>query len=250
MNTKLFEKIGLTGSEIKVYLALLELGSSKKGPLVKQAGINPSKIYDIMNKLIEKGLASSIIKNKVTYFKAAPPTRIKEYLEEKKQEINSYGKEFDEILPQLELKQKLKEEKADAEIFYGWKGLETAYRDMINTLRKGETDYVFGASQGYEPEKTSRFYSKFQTIAKEKGIKIKAIFNENAREYYQKLKAPKDHVEAKYLKTTTPSEINIYNGKVIIVSLIEKPLVIMIKSEEIAHSFKQWFNIMWQVAER
>ena len=90
MNTELLEEIGLTKSEIKVYLALLEIGSSSKGPLVKKANITSSKIYEVTDKLIEKGLVSYIIKNNVKYFSAAPPSRIKDYIEEKREKIEQY----------------------------------------------------------------------------------------------------------------------------------------------------------------
>ncbi len=49
---KALEKIGLTNSEIKVYLSLLELGTVSKGAIVKKSGIASSKIYEITDKLI------------------------------------------------------------------------------------------------------------------------------------------------------------------------------------------------------
>jgi len=36
INYQILEKIGLTGSEIKVYLALLKLGTSAKGKILKE----------------------------------------------------------------------------------------------------------------------------------------------------------------------------------------------------------------------
>lgn len=107
MNTKILEEIGLTSSEIKVYLALIELGSSKKGPIVKKAGITSSKIYEVTDKLIKRGLASYVVKDKMKYFNAAPPSRIKEYLKEKEAKIKKQENELDKLLPCLELKQKL-----------------------------------------------------------------------------------------------------------------------------------------------
>ena len=58
-------KIGLTEGEIRVYEALLNLGECTKTSLVKEAGIAPSNIYDITNRLIEKGIVSKVIKNGV-----------------------------------------------------------------------------------------------------------------------------------------------------------------------------------------
>ena len=82
MIEKTLEEIGLTKSEIKVYLALLELGSSQTGKIVQKSKAASSKIYEILEKLIQKGLVSYIIKSGIKHFEAAPPERIMDYLEE------------------------------------------------------------------------------------------------------------------------------------------------------------------------
>ena len=53
MDTSILEKIGLKKSEIKVYLTLLELGSTKTGELTTKSKVSRSKIYEILEKLIE-----------------------------------------------------------------------------------------------------------------------------------------------------------------------------------------------------
>ena len=250
MDTKILEEIGLTNSEIKVYLALLELGSTSKGPLVKKAKIASSKIYEVLDKLIEKGLVSHILKNNVKYFKAAPPRRILDYLKEKKEKISSQEYEFEKLLPLLEKEKEILKGRIDAEIFSGWKGIETVFGDILNILERGDTDYVFGASKGDYPEKTRRFFDKYMNLTYKKGIKIKVIFNEDSRDYYKQSNAIKKHVTVKYLKQTTPSEINIYENKVLILLFSKIPIAIMIKGEETANSFKQYFNAMWGIAKK
>ena len=54
MNTKILEDLGLTKSEIKVYLALLELGSSSAGDILKKANIHNS-VFHFTIKLTCKG---------------------------------------------------------------------------------------------------------------------------------------------------------------------------------------------------
>jgi len=250
MDIDALERIGFNSSEAKVYLALLELGSTSKGPLVKKSSIASSKIYEVMDKLIEKGLASEIKKNNVKYFKAAPPKRIKDYLNEKKKQIEKEEKSFENFLPYLEGKHLFLKEEIDAEIFKGRNGLETAFDDMINSLKQGEIEYVFGASKGSDSLRTRRFYDKYQTLTHKKGIKIKAIFNEDARSYFKKSKAIKKHIEARFLKQSTPTEVNIYGEKVLIIVWSNTPIVIMIKGKEVSYSFQQYFNTMWETAKK
>ena len=58
MDTKILKEIGLTDTEIKIYLALLSLGATSAGKIVEDTGIYRKNLYDALNKLIEKGLTS------------------------------------------------------------------------------------------------------------------------------------------------------------------------------------------------
>jgi len=56
MKLETLETIGLTKGEIKVYEALLELGESTKTPIANTSGISPGKVYDVLERLMKKGL--------------------------------------------------------------------------------------------------------------------------------------------------------------------------------------------------
>ena len=71
MYEEIMRKVGLTNSEIAVYMALVKLRSSTTGPIVKDAGISSGKIYEIMDKLIAKGLVSHIVKSGRKYLVAS-----------------------------------------------------------------------------------------------------------------------------------------------------------------------------------
>ena len=248
MEMKILEEIGLTNSEIRVYIALLKLGTASKGPLVKESGITSSKIYEVTDKLIEKGLVSYFLKNNVKYFRAAQPSRIRDYIREKKQRLTQQEKEADKIIPLLNQNFPIINEENKAEVFEGWKGLETVFEDIIKTLKAGEEDLSFGASSGEDPQKSRFFYDKYLNKTHEKGIKIRTIMNAVSKEYFKSSKAKKSHVKVKYLDQTTPSEINIYANKTVIIILKKKPLAVLIKGKEVADSFKQYFETMWKIA--
>jgi len=247
METKILEEIGLTYSEIKVYLALLELGSSKKGPIVKKAGITSSKIYEVIDKLIERGLASYVVKDKVKFFNAAPPSRIKDYLKEKENQIKQQEEELDKILPSLELKQKLTAKETDAEVYRGWRGMQTVYNDLLESLKPKDAFYVFGASRGLDTKKVKAFYTRFNDKIKNRKLKANIIFNENARGNIPNVEKT---AKVRYLDNTTPSEILIYKNKTAVVLLEKEPLIILIRGESTAKSFKAYFDVMWMVAKK
>jgi len=49
-------EIGLTEGEAKAYFALVTLGQSSVGPIVEKSGVTASKVYIILDRLIEKGI--------------------------------------------------------------------------------------------------------------------------------------------------------------------------------------------------
>ena len=63
MNTQTLEKLGLSKAEIKVYLTLLELGSTQSGRIVRETDFRKSTVYESIRRLQEKGLVSHVIKN-------------------------------------------------------------------------------------------------------------------------------------------------------------------------------------------
>ena len=134
---KLLQEIGLTESESKTYLALLDLGTSTIGPLASKSGVAYSKIHLLLEKLIAKGLASYIIKNKTKYFSPANPKRILNYLDERKKEINKQEKEVKEIIPKLIEKLSFIKEEEKVEIYEGFEGYMSVYQESFDLLKKG-----------------------------------------------------------------------------------------------------------------
>ena len=105
MDLSFLKEIGLTEGEIKVYLALLELGASTTGPIIEKANISRSIIYQILDKLIEKGLVSFITKEKTKYFQATQPKHFLDIIEKEKENLTTkeeYIKDFIKNLEQVQ----------------------------------------------------------------------------------------------------------------------------------------------------
>lgn len=250
MDKELLKDIGLTNGEVKTYLALLDLGETTVTPLSKKADVTTGKIYGILDKLIDKGLATFIYKNKVKYFSPTNPQKISDYMDKKMKLLQKQDKLLEKILPELERKINSAQKDVRAEIFMGWEGLETAYREMINSFKKGDIDYVLGANKGITEEKVKRFYGRVLNKTYEKGIKIKVIYQENSKEYFKTSLGETKHVVPKYLQNTTPSEINIYNNTIMIIIHLEVPILIRITSKEVHDSFLAYFETLWKIAKK
>src|SRR3989338_5230315 len=135
MDTSILENFGLSKGEINVYFTLLELGTNKVGRVIEKSGMASSAVHNSVNALIDKGLVSYIKKGKIKYYQAVPPKQLIEFIDDKK-------KKLQQILPELELKQKLAEERQEAEIFEGTKGIITMLNLLIENTKKGD-EYLF-----------------------------------------------------------------------------------------------------------
>ncbi|MFH1053445.1 MAG: helix-turn-helix domain-containing protein [Candidatus Woesearchaeota archaeon] len=245
MKESVLEDIGLTKSEIKVYLALLELGSSSTGKIVEKSDTASSKVYEILDKLMEKGLVSFIIKTGVKYFEAAAPERLMDYMNEKERDVDRQKAELKSIIPELEIKRKLSKYKSEATIYRGMKGLETAFYSAISELKAAEAYYVIGIPS--RSNAINRFFVKFSKYRARKKIGQIALFNEAARGEPQTLPENLNEFDKiKFIPQVTPAAINIIKDKVIIFpESTGEPLLFLIDSKEVAESFKVQFDHWW-----
>ena len=145
MNTKILEEIGLTQTEIKIYLTLLKIGQSTTTHIVRDARIHASKVYEFLDRLIQKGLVSYVIKANKRYFTASEPRMLKELLIEKQRKIQEQEKDIAKLIPELN-KLKLEEDgRIKAEIYEGLRGVKSIYEKILTTLEKNDTQYIIGA---------------------------------------------------------------------------------------------------------
>ncbi len=242
METKILEEFGLTKGESQVYLALLELGESSVGEIAKKTNLQRSAIYFSLNRLIESGLVSYIIKNNIKYFKASSPKRFKEILEEKKKKV-------DEILPQLESLEKIHKKETKATIFEGYNGLRAVLNHRIDILKPGDTIFVFGARTVSLYEKYRLLFHNNELKRVKKRIKFKIICNTEVKDFILKYYRFKLR-ENRFLDIKTPSGIAIYGDYVSIFLFNKEPIVFQIKDKKVADSYKEYFKIMWKIAKK
>ena len=252
MDISLLREIGLTDSEVKVYLALLQLGTTTRGKLVAESKISGSKIYDNLERLQQKGLVASYLENNVRHFKSISPTQILAYLESKNEQIAQTKTKVSEQMPQLLALFEKKSQEQEVELISGLKGLNAIFQDQVDKLKKGDTCYVIGGTKGSDEEAVVAFFEKVHVMREEKGIKTLMLFNNAQRkstlEHYATKKFP--HTQTRFITHSSPVAINIYGAYVAIIIFGEKITAIRIKSIETAKSFEEYFKLLWNTARK
>lgn len=245
MDTEILEKIGLTKGESRAYVTLLKLGQSSVGDMIRKGHIARSKIYDILERLKEKGIVSYVTEGKIKRFNAVPPSRLHEFLDLEKEKIKQKGDELKKIIPTLKTLSP-KEIKSSAEVLYGPRGIK-AFFDMSLYDNKEEVLVL-----GYSKEASLYFNAYFRDYHKKrikKRISGKVIYDYET--WFLKKRGRRKYVKQRYLpkEIETPAFIYIFGDTIgTIVFTKEQKLVFMIKNKDVADSYKKYFNMLWKQA--
>lgn len=243
MYEQILEEIGLTKSEIKVYEALLELGSSSTGKIIEQANVASSKIYEILEKLIQKGLTSYVITSGVKHFEAAHPRRILDYLKEKKEHLAKQTLAIKAILPELELKKQMNANISETQVFKGLKGAQTAFDDILYTLNTREELLVLGFSN--VGRTFQQFLSRFHRKRAEQKILCRMLLGKGVEELSKTLqKLPFTELKFTPEEEERPVAMLIYKDTSLF-SLAQDNIWIQVKNKRLADSFRTNFEQLW-----
>lgn len=250
MEAKELEKIGLTMGASKSYLALLESGGSTAGRIARTAGVSQSKSYEILEKLCRMGLASKSTKSGMMFFSPADPKTLETLLESKEKELKAQKESLDFIMPSLLLTAKSKKRQHEATAFEGYKAVKAYY---YKTLDESEGErLVFGARTGHPVSKSAQyFFRNYHKQRIRKGRQLRIILNSDLRggsfaKDYGKMALTK----VRYLPQVTLSSVGIEGDSVdILVWTKEIAVLFLLRSREVAKTFREYFKTLWQSAK-
>ncbi len=238
MIQEVLKEIGLSQNEIKIYLALLELGPSLIGKICGKTKIHRRNVYDSLEMLKNKGFVSSIIQNNRNVFEAVNPKRILDILDEKRTDI-------EKILPQLLNKEN--KNLMNIRIYTGQNGRKIIFEDK---LKCKETQYVLGAHKPSENRKN--YIENYHKRRIKNKIALKMLFSEEDIKIAKKFNRYK-MVKARLLpnKLSSPIAINIYGNKTAILlgSDTLEPTSILIDDKGLSEDFKTYFNMLWSISK-
>jgi len=87
MYAEIFQELGLSPNEARIYEALLELGRSSVAEIAVKTNIHRRNVYDAVNRLVEKGIITTVIGDKDNRYIPVDPNKLLEVVEEKKREV-------------------------------------------------------------------------------------------------------------------------------------------------------------------
>ncbi|MBW2991455.1 helix-turn-helix domain-containing protein [Candidatus Woesearchaeota archaeon] len=238
MNIKsVLEQIGLSQGEINVYLALLKLGSVNVNKIKLETKLHRTTIYDFLDKLINKGLVSYVIKNNVNYYQAAEPEKLLHYTKEMQTRVKS-------IMPKLKHLRTQPKEEVIVEVYKGVEGFKSVLNDML----RSKANLVW---LGVDEAKFNKTFSKIiikQHVRRQKelGIHERLITSDKTECIYDTKTATYRYIPEKYFE---PTPTAVYADRVM--NLIWEPLTaILMRNKDLANSYKKHFEQLWKIAKK
>lgn len=232
----IYEKLkeaGLTGNEAKVYLELLKKGELTANQIAKNIGMDRTLTYTVLNHLIDKGQVNYVVKEKKKIFSCSNPENLLNPIKAKEVLVFDLIKELKNI-------KKEKPEETEINVYEGREAIRLLARENLK-MRHFDS---FGA--------TGRLYDfLFEAPAlgeelERKGTTGRIIMGSKYKqhEFVGKYKS----LKIRFLDIETEATTTIVGDKVMIHMIKGKPIVIIIKNKDIANSYRNYFEWMWNKA--
>lgn len=211
---------------------------------MKESGVSRSKVYEIMSRLMEKGLASSVLESGVNRYKAIDPRLILDYLDKREAEIEEQKNLLQQNLPNiLAYASELKDQQS-VEVFQGWKSIKNIFGLLIKDAKKGDEWFAFGIPKQMNEERID-FFRHWRKETDKIGIKQSLLADEKIKDSPEL--APKSrYSNIKYIKQETATSIDIFKENTILGVWTNKPIIVLIKGKEVADSFREFFRHLWK----
>lgn len=239
------EQLNLPSNEAKVYLALLKVGQTSAGELIKTTELHRSVVYETLDKLIARKLVFKITKQNIAYFQALSPDRLLVDIEAQRDLATS-------LLPQL--KDFIGKQLPEIIVHEGPEAYKRFWLDSVKNMPVGTTDYVAGSIGSlwlkYMGKAGADQYFK---IASQRKITWKLIVFDKADYDEVFLKDYPDFGwKAHWINKPAVKEgnFNIFGKDTLILHSATEPMIIEIRNESLVRVFQNLFDILWDTGKK
>src|SRR3989344_750603 len=245
MYSEIFEEIGLSPNEAKIYEVLVAHGEMSVSGISVEGKVHRRNVYDALNRLVEKGLAFQIFQKNENLFRAVHPQKLLEVVKEKETKIQ-------QILPKLAAQYESTPSKEAAFIYKGLEGYKNYMRDLV---RVAEPTYFLGAKAlWFTPGIDKSFLNDFRETFEKKKIPYQTLFDPRVAE---KMPAAFKEVGGEYKVLPkgyeTTGVCDIFGDYVVTFSSVdvgnfgENGSIFVMINHDLAESFRTWFKLIWDL---
>ena len=237
----ILQNLGLEEKEVKIYLALLELGRGTVQEVAQKSGVKRTNIYNFIGPLKTKRIVSEIIdKDRVILIPESPDVLVRR-AEDNLNNIKN-------VLPEILSIYNTPASKPKVHFYEGIDGMKRAYEDILDT---GETVYGFSDYEKMFEAIEHEWLLNFPYRRKDKKIFFYSITKDGPKGKNFK-RMDKEHFRETKLTNNLQldTEINIYGNKVSIHSFRRPYSAVIIENRAIAMSMKSIWQGWWNTLKK
>jgi sugar-specific transcriptional regulator TrmB len=235
---------GLSENEALIYLYLLERGEAVGGTkLATGTQMHRQYVYLVLPRLIELGLVEEVSFGKRAKYIALSPTRLEQIAREKVYTSQALIQELSKI-------SKIGHEQ-ESEVLFGTKALIEHEFEFEEKAEFNETQCIIGGNADAFIESMGDVYEDITRLDEKKKIVTYYLGSEKDKIDEKLHIGRQDRFHRRYLKKM-PEGIThtvIRKDRVCFFSFLNPPTVHIIKSAVVAQNYKDFFMMLWDVAE-
>ncbi len=226
------QKIGLSNKEAQIYLALVKKGEATANELAKQTSSQRTVAYNVLQQLLTKGFVNYVKKGNVRLYKISDPKSLSASIREKEILANEIVKDIGKI------KREIQSDK-NVEVHEGIESM----RGLFEEIRKARNLKVLNATGKIFEHLIYSSEHIVKEIAFKNDVHVIGVdsMKKTRLAEFKKIKFKYLPANAENIATTF-----IFNNKVIIQILKDKPFLIKIENKEIFEGYSKDFDVLWK----
>jgi sugar-specific transcriptional regulator TrmB len=244
-----FAKLGLEPEIADIYLALHAHGPQTLSELSRSSKVERTRIYRLIDRLMEANLIEVESHYKRGVIKAAPITNLHILISQREQELKSLQDEL-ELVEQVLARNSLSSPATRVQFYRGPEG----YKQMIWNETKAKSEVQCIVHSIIQPKTNVAFFEKYATKSNENGVHYREIHGDDFRKSKAEWYATHDntrlaHYESRYINGKDfpiTHSCDVYDNVVAYFNWKDGEIFgIEIYNQQIADTQRQFFEMLW-----
>lgn len=244
-------QLEFTEKEVMVYLSILQGGDSSIPALAKDTGLSRGTIYDVVEKLKERGFLAEIKKGKKRRLIAESPTnRFYSFLDKQHEQLERAKKIVDNILPTLKSINTSEDFKPQIRVYEGEKGFRQVWNEIFSY--EGKNWLSIARVETFSKFAGEKFLAEILERKNKLGFSSRAINEDSLSAQNMKAEDGNFSRETRLApkEFQFPSTEIIFGDKIAMFSTQKENIIIVIESRDFAQTHKAYFEMLWKQLEK
>lgn len=243
----LLKPFGLNSEESYIYLSLLENNTSSALKISRQISMARTKVYRILDRLIEKQLVVQEYNQNGFKFKANHPSKLKQLITQKEIEISSLKESLPQTINLLEKHLNLNHPQSQILYYQGQEGLSQVNWNLLNA-KEEFISYEIDTADAYLSHQEAE---KLRQELINKKIFSRSLMNIKKLPSFSQIEELNKFQQIRYISPeilTIKSDIFIYNDILTICHYLDNKDVFCLemKNKFVVDMQKQIFEYLWK----